>query len=185
MELFDVLNEDGSFTGYTLSRDEVHRRGLWHRTVHIWLLNLQKELLIQRRAWTKAVFPGLWDVSCAGHIGAGDTSVQAGIRELNEELGLTITADELCYLFTLRQYYQTPDNMIIERELTDVYLLRKDVSVKDMYPDQNEVADIQFISIEQLRKLVFSKWPEMAPHQEEFERLHIELIKHISNSDIV
>ena len=35
-EMIDILNSDGTPAGYSRGRTEVHAKGLWHRTVHIW-----------------------------------------------------------------------------------------------------------------------------------------------------
>lgn len=57
-------------------RGDVHRDGDYHRAVHIWIFaeNTQ-QLLLQRRADCKDSWPGLWDISSAGHISAGDSSL--------------------------------------------------------------------------------------------------------------
>lgn len=39
MELIDVLDENGIKTGEVLSRDEVHKRGLWHRAIVVAIVN--------------------------------------------------------------------------------------------------------------------------------------------------
>jgi hypothetical protein len=44
--------------------------------VHVWLfVESTQELLVQKRADRKDSWPGLWDISSAGHITAGDTSL--------------------------------------------------------------------------------------------------------------
>ncbi|MCF0222751.1 MAG: NUDIX hydrolase, partial [Fibrobacter sp.] len=35
-EQIDILDSDGKPLGYSRGRSEVHAKGLWHRTVHIW-----------------------------------------------------------------------------------------------------------------------------------------------------
>ena len=57
-------------------RGDVHRDGDYHRAVHMWIFaeNTQ-QLLLQRRADCKDSWPGLWDISSAGHISAGDSSL--------------------------------------------------------------------------------------------------------------
>ncbi|KAK9096585.1 hypothetical protein Sjap_022082 [Stephania japonica] len=54
----------------------VHRDGDYYRAVHVWIFaeNTQ-ELLLQRCADGKDSWPGLWDISSAGHISAGDSSL--------------------------------------------------------------------------------------------------------------
>lgn len=47
-QTWQVLNSDGTSTNEKRSRKEVHQHGLWHRVVHVWLINPRGELLIQR-----------------------------------------------------------------------------------------------------------------------------------------
>ncbi|KDO46123.1 hypothetical protein CISIN_1g0040121mg, partial [Citrus sinensis] len=55
---------------------EVHRVGDYHRTVNAWIFaESTQELLLQRRADFKDSWPGMWDISSAGHISAGDSSL--------------------------------------------------------------------------------------------------------------
>ena len=37
-------------------QEEVHRKGLHHRTVHVWVRNAKGELLLQKRSSTKEIF---------------------------------------------------------------------------------------------------------------------------------
>jgi hypothetical protein len=57
-------------------RHLVHADGDYHRAVHVWIyVESTGELLLQKRADRKDSWPGLWDISSAGHISAGDTSL--------------------------------------------------------------------------------------------------------------
>ena len=57
-------------------RGDVHRDGDYHRAVHVWIFaESTRELLLQRRASCKDSWPDLWDISSAGHISAGDSSL--------------------------------------------------------------------------------------------------------------
>jgi len=52
-----------------------------YRTVHVWLfVESTQELLLQKRADCKDSWPGLWDISSAGHISDGDTSLMTARR---------------------------------------------------------------------------------------------------------
>ena len=86
-ELFDVVDEHDQVTG-RLSRHEVHRQGLRHRAVHLFLFNKRGDLFLQKRSRWKDVYPGRWDSSAAGHLNAGDDYDAAAHRELKEELGV-------------------------------------------------------------------------------------------------
>lgn len=85
-ELFDVVDEQDRVTGQ-LTRREVHRRGLRHRAVHLLVINRAGRVFLQRRSMQKDLFPGVWDSSAAGHVGAGEDYDGTARRELEEELG--------------------------------------------------------------------------------------------------
>lgn len=71
----------------------MHVEGDWHRSVQVWIVEAdtnQSEkvrVLLQRRSPYKDTHPNLLDVSCAGHVNAGDDILDTTMREMNEELG--------------------------------------------------------------------------------------------------
>ena len=85
-ELFDVVDENDRVTGQA-PRREVHARGLRHRAVHLLVVNRLGQVYLQKRSRTKDLFPGAWDSSAAGHVGAGEDYDGTAGRELAEELG--------------------------------------------------------------------------------------------------
>lgn len=99
-EILDIVDRDGNPTGETVSRTITHRDGIRHRTAHVWLLRHglsgETEILLQKRSADKDSFPGCYDISSAGHIPAGQSFGFSAVRELREELGLTVTEDALC-----------------------------------------------------------------------------------------
>lgn len=88
-ELFDVVDEQDRVTGQA-ARREVHARGWRHRAVHLLVVNAQGQVFLQKRSMTKDLFPGIWDSSAAGHVGAGEDYDGTAVRELEEELGLKL-----------------------------------------------------------------------------------------------
>lgn len=86
-EMFDVVDADDRVTGQA-RRGEVHRRGLMHRSVHVFVFNMDGKLFLQKRAATKDTFPGRYDSSASGHLNAGESYDACAVRELEEDLGL-------------------------------------------------------------------------------------------------
>ena len=75
MEWLDVVDEKGNPTGERVERKEAHRRGIRHRTSHVWILREQEgevQVLLQKRSQGKDSHPGCYDISSAGHIPAGE-----------------------------------------------------------------------------------------------------------------
>ena len=102
-EYIDILNDTGEISGKTCLKSEAHKKGLFHQSVHIWIADFEKNVLIQKRASNKDVFPNLWDVSVAGHISAGEQPEISAIREIEEEIGLSVSKDALQYIGTSKK----------------------------------------------------------------------------------
>jgi isopentenyl-diphosphate delta-isomerase type 1 len=88
-EIFDVVNERDEVIDCK-SRSEVHRLGLKHRAVHVLVFNSRGEVFLQKRSMKKDRQPGVWDSSASGHVDSGEDYDAAAVRELKEEIGLTV-----------------------------------------------------------------------------------------------
>ncbi len=136
-ELFDLYDPTGRPLGRTKPRAAVHRDGDWHRSAHIWIFTSDRRLLFQRRAVDKDTWPGRLDASVGGHYHAGEGAEEGILREAREELGLEFTTDELIPLGVRRMESREPG--IDDRELQDVYLLRRDLPLTAYRPDPVEL----------------------------------------------
>jgi 16S rRNA (adenine1518-N6/adenine1519-N6)-dimethyltransferase len=63
--------------------------------VHLFILNRNDELFLQKRSWRKDCYPGRWDSSAAGHVDAGESYDACARRELSEELGISVALDRI------------------------------------------------------------------------------------------
>jgi isopentenyl-diphosphate Delta-isomerase len=89
-EIFDVVNERDEVVGRA-PRPEVHRTGLKHRAIHVFVFNSRGEVFLQKRSMSKDSSPGLWDSSASGHLDCGEEYDACVMRELQEEIGLNIS----------------------------------------------------------------------------------------------
>ncbi|MBW1952106.1 MAG: NUDIX domain-containing protein [Deltaproteobacteria bacterium] len=87
MEKLEVVNQKNLVIGQA-SRRQIHRLGLMHRSVHIFVFDAQGRLYLQRRSAQKDQYPGHWDSSAAGHVDPGESYETCARRELWEELGI-------------------------------------------------------------------------------------------------
>lgn len=86
-EIFDVVDENDRVVGQA-PRSRVHAGWLRHRAVHVLVRDPSGRIFLQKRSATKDNHPGVWDSSCSGHVGHGETYAAAAVRELAEELGI-------------------------------------------------------------------------------------------------
>lgn len=87
-ELVEWIDDDDRLLG-RVPRSRMRAENLLHRSVAIIVTTTDGRLVVQRRADTKDVYPGWWDIGAGGVISAGEAADDAAERELHEELGVT------------------------------------------------------------------------------------------------
>ena len=86
-EYLDLVDKNDNLLG-SITRSEAHLDpNLIHREVGIIICNEQNKVLLQKRSLTKRTDPGIWTISCAGHVTHGLTPLETAHKELMEELG--------------------------------------------------------------------------------------------------
>src|SRR5690606_14659570 len=114
--------KEGQPTGNTAPKSEVHSKGYYHYTAHIWFYTKDGHILLAQRAAAKTLHPLLWDVSVAGHVDAGETVEQGAIREIKEEIGIKIKEKELQKIGVF-ECFQSYDNGIIDNEFHHTFII--------------------------------------------------------------
>jgi isopentenyl-diphosphate delta-isomerase type 1 len=164
-EWIDVLTESGDATGTIKPKQEVHRDGDWHRAAHLWIATPARRVLLQRRADTKESWPGLWDISVAGHVNAGESARDAAVRETFEELGLRVEANDFTHLATLRYRAVLHGGAYRENEFHEVFFLRHEIDLAALRLDPNEVAEVALIALHELDRF------DLVPHPQSYALL--------------
>lgn len=155
-EYIDILDEHGNKTGNTCLKSHAHRYGYTHASVHIWFYTNKHELLIQQRALNKDTFPGLWDVSVAGHISAGEIAEIAALREVAEEIGLKITPSQLQKLGVSKHIHKHSPTLI-DSEYHHIYICELTTPIDNLQKQDDEVAALKLISLETFQKEIFNE----------------------------
>ncbi len=145
-ELVDILDNKGDFTGEQLLKSEAHKRGLYHPTVHIWIYTRDGRVLIQKRGREKKTYPLLWDVSVAGHVGAGENILSAAIRETHEEIGLEIRPEALEKIGVYRSE-QVHAEHFKDFEYHHSFICELQSPMKDLKKQSSEVEELKLISL--------------------------------------
>ena len=150
-ELIDILTPEGKSTGKTALKSEAHKNGWFHATAHIWFFTSDKKILLQKRALTKKVFPGIWDISVAGHIGAGEEVLEGAKREVFEEIGLILEDKEFIKIGT-RIHQVTHENGIQDNEHHHVFIAELKTPVSELTMQPEEVAGLELWDLKVLKE---------------------------------
>jgi isopentenyldiphosphate isomerase len=149
-ELLDVVDEHGEPTGQVLPKKTVHAQGIRHRDVHVWVTN-GRDLLQQQRTWDKTIMPGDWDISVGGHVGAGQSYLEAGRRETSEELGLQLPPERFIRAgIVISQLvfpgWEHPHNIVGD----NFVVVAHDLQIADLELEEEEVLGARWYPIDQL-----------------------------------
>lgn len=129
-----------------MPRNRVHDLALPHRSVFVLLYNEQSKLYLQKRQTDKERHPGCWDLSATGHVLAGEAKLEAGRRELYEEL--RVEAEKLHKVFEL------PGSRRTGQEFITLYRTGPCRQIPD--PNPEEVSTGMFLERHEVEFLVRS-----------------------------
>jgi isopentenyl-diphosphate delta-isomerase type 1 len=102
VEWFDVVDADGNRVGKA-RRCECHGNpDLLHRAVHVFVVNGEGSVFLQKRSSLKDIQPGKWDTSVGGHVDLGEEPDDAARREAMEELGIPDAEPQFLYRYLWR-----------------------------------------------------------------------------------
>lgn len=167
-EVFDIYNREGEYLGRK-EKSICHSQnpGFYHKPVWIWIINSNNEILVQKRSKSKKNFPDLWDMPSAGHVVAGETSIEGAIRETYEELGIKTKKED--YIFVKEYIY---DKFF---EIAQVYLLKLDIKISDFKLQSEEVEQVKWLTLDEFEKLFYSK--EFVPFNNDYRLMVINLFR--------
>ena len=160
-EKLRVYDEHGNPQGIE-TRQAVHELGLWHETFHCWIVgrrNNRDTVYLQLRSEAKKDFPGLFDITAAGHLLADET-VEDGVREVKEELGLEVEFDKLIHLGMVKDQMEMPG--FIDNERCHCFLYSMPINNDHRFELQlEEVSGMGEIDFEALADLFAGKEEEV------------------------
>ena len=175
MELFDILNPDGSKTGIVRERGVAHREGSLHAAAHIWVVRKKEkggyDVLLQKRSAVKDSNVGCYDISSAGHVAAGDEYLTSAVRELQEELGLRAEPKDLQFIGIHHGgfedvFYGMPFK---DDELSAVYVYSEPVDIGGLRLQEEEVEEVIWMDYSDCRRGILDGTLNNCIYIEEFE----------------
>jgi isopentenyldiphosphate isomerase len=162
-EHLEILDRWGEKTGKTMHRKQILLDAEWHASSHIYIVNNQNQVLLQRRSMKKLILPGLLACPVGGHIKYMSSPVNTAVQEAEEELGLTIEANDLNYLGIGRGTFDTnPQLGLYEREFIYVFILETEKTF-DLSIENEEVDGLFWFDIEEFKSMVNKRSQELIP----------------------
>ncbi|MFT6369034.1 MAG: isopentenyl-diphosphate delta-isomerase [Maribacter sp.] len=177
-ELLDILDTDGNPNGTKEMKSKAHRFGLFHATAHIWFYTTSRQLLIQQRGKYKDTYPLLWDVSVAGHIGAGEEIKVSAIREIEEEIGLTVQSEDLEKIGIFKSEQKHNKNLM-DNEFHHTFLCILKVPLQKLIKQESEVEALDLVPLRYFEKAVLlnKTVQKFVPHRLAYYQAVIKAIK--------
>lgn len=142
-ELLDLYDENARKTGKIIVRGTPIRNGEYSMSVHMYIYNSAGQFLLQKRSMQKKSLPGIWSVTC-GAVSSGENSVEAGIREAREELGLTVSEEQFEFIGRIKRRHS----------FINVYFLKLDFDLSQLVLQKEEVDAVRLCRSSELLNII-------------------------------
>ena len=141
-EYWDVYDENREFTGKTIKRGEPFGENEFYVCCEVWIVNSKNQMLVTQRHPDKKA-GGQWEFTGGGVL-AGETTLLAASREVQEELGICLDESELKLyeVYKYRNYFM------------DIYVVRKDLKDEEIILDKSEVVDWTWLSKSEIEQFI-------------------------------
>lgn len=146
MELWDVYDCNRIKTGHTHERGKPMTAGDYRLVVVIWVLNSKGQFLVTKRTPNKMV-SNLWEPT-GGSAVTGDTSLDAALREVKEETGLTLELTNGQVILPYRR--DEWDNTGFK----DVWLFKEDFDISEVVLQEGEACDAKWATQKEIRSMI-------------------------------
>ena len=140
-ELIDIVDDDDKVLRQA-TWEEMHNKGLTHRSANVFVFNSKGEIFVHRRAKNLPLYPGMHDVKIGGIVKAGESYEAAALREMKEEAGIGNV--RLKYIFSMK--FRSEHNNNNRKVFMCVY----DGKIK---LQREEVESGEFMTIAEAKKL--------------------------------
>lgn len=142
MEKRDLFDINKHVTGEDYYKDELIPPNRYILVVLSFIQNSKGQFLIQKTSTQK----GGYYSSTGGHQKSGESSIQAMISEIQEEIGLSVSPNELQLIYEGRED--------TDRVFFDIYYLKKDFNISDLKLQIEEVESVYWLSMPEIEKII-------------------------------
>ncbi|MDR0898826.1 MAG: NUDIX domain-containing protein [Lactobacillaceae bacterium] len=154
-EIIDVYDSKGNLTGKKTSRGKARKQNEFNLVVTVFLANYDNKVVVEQRSFNKIGRPGQWEALVSGSVLSDEDSLTAAIREIKEELGLTVSVNRDD--FFIRTTWRNT--------LVDYFVVRSDFKFEDIEFQVSEVEQVKLVDVEEMYQLL-SKNNGIEPYQD-------------------
>ena len=152
-ELLDIYDENGKYIG-TEDRNIVHQNGLWHKTIHCWVMTDKDHILFQKRSSNLLDNPNKLYTTASGHIKAGENLHDAFSREVSEELGVSVLKPQKLFEHIFKTDFIKKNGMPYhDRVFCNVFFAFCDLPLEKYHPQEEELDGLAKVNIHDALKL--------------------------------
>lgn len=177
-----IVNEEDEIIGEE-ERSVIHKQGLKHREIHVWLITPNKEFIFQKRGLHQDTWPGYLDVTVGGHV---DTSVEGyqkcAERELFEETGINIPIT-----FIMKKYSEShdPNTNTQNNAFRTTFAGLFDGNISDLKVEEGSGLGFKKFSLEEIENLTEEEKSEFIPRfaSEDYKVVYKEIINKFFNKN--
>ena len=169
MSLVDIVDIYWVPTGQTATQKECFEKGLLKRCAWIFFVCRERGILFQMRSKNKSLYPSHWHVTVSGHIDVWETPEQWALREVKEELSISLNESDLHFQNVFAEKKTLP-NGFITNDLLYVYLVNWTNRDSNFILQAEEVDKLQWFSFEELGNKFLGEGPvDFVPYWDIFK----------------
>ncbi len=170
MELVQIVDEKGEFTGQILDKEVAHDKNLLHNEISVFIINEQHEVLLQKRSLNKRFNPNKWGL-CSGHVKAYESLETAALREVQEEVGLDIKEKDL-HKFGKKEFKIENTNS----HITYFYYIKSNKKESEFIIQKEELSEVKWFLIDKVIEMIKAKDTTIT-----FKENRIKLLEELNN----
>ncbi|WP_027623375.1 NUDIX hydrolase [Clostridium lundense] len=142
-EFWDLYNKNREKTNLKHQRGDPISLGLYHVVVSIWIKSDDGNYLMSQRHPNKT-YPECWECT-GGSVLSGETSLQGALREVKEELGITLEESSGQLIHSKRRE--------ATQDFYDVWLFHSNATLSDLVLQKEEVINAKWMSKHEIKNL--------------------------------
>lgn len=160
-ELIEELDINGNIVSI-LPKDVLKKRMFLHKCSLVIPRTMNNRFILSKRSKTQEPFPDTWICCIGGKALAGESYLEAAIRESIEEVGISLELEEICSFFYYQDHYKA---------FFKVYTTKEEISPSKLTPSPEEIQYFKDFSLEEIKE-------EINKNPESFAPTFREAIKH-------